>query len=138
MVYLPISNNEGETDVSTDKRRAQVAAMLAQGPIWLRSLHTAKPVYTAMFDDDEVAFVEPPNGYGRNMCALTTTGARRYGIDAVEANAEPSRAELTAALADRVADGQSIDDAGKALGMTRVRARSLWKRFRDEMGEQAA
>lgn len=125
--------------MSTDKRRAHVAAMLADGPVWLRSLHTAKATYSAMFDDDEVAFVKPPNGYGRNMLMITTTGARRYGIELAEGvEPEPSRADLTAALVDRVADGQSIDAAGRAIGMSQMRTRSLWKRFRDEMGEQAA
>jgi hypothetical protein len=112
--------------------------MLANGPVWLRSLHTAKAAYSAMFDDDEIAFVKPDGGRGRNMCALTTTGIARYGIVMPEgAEPEPSRADLTAELVDRVADGQSIDEAGKALGMSQMRTRSLWKRFRDQMGEQA-
>jgi hypothetical protein len=125
--------------VTIDKRRAQVAAMLANGPVWLRSLHTAKAAYSAMLDDDEIAFVKPDGGRGRNMCALTTTGAHRYGIDLPEGiEPEPSRADLTAALADRAAQGQPIDEAGRALGMTRMRTRSLWKRFREQIGEQAA
>jgi hypothetical protein len=116
-----------------------VAAMLADGPIWLRSLHKAKTAYGAMFDDDEIAFVKPDGGRGRNMCALTTTGVERYGIEMSEgAEPEPSRADLTAALVDRVAAGQSIDAAGKSLGMSQMRTRSLWKRFRDVMGRQAA
>ena len=124
--------------MSTDKRRAQVAAMLANGPVWLRSLHTAKAAYSAMFDDDEIAFVKPDGGRGRNMCALTTTGVARYGIVMPEdIDPEPSRADLTAELVDLIADGHSIDEAGKALGMSQMRARSLWKRFRDQMGEQA-
>ena len=123
----------------TDKRRAQVAAMLADGPMWLRSLHTAKAAYSAMFDDDEIAFVKPDGGRGRNMCALTTTGVARYRIELSEGvEPEPSRADLTAALVDLVSEGRQIDEAGKALGMTQMRTRSLWKRFRDQMGEQAA
>ena len=125
--------------MSADKKRAQVAAILADGPVWLRSLHSAKAVYGAMFDDDEIAFVKPDGGRGRNMCALTTTGVERYGIELSEGvEPEPSRADLTAALVDRVAAGQSIDAAGKSLGMSQPRTRSLWKRFCDGVGRQAA
>ena len=42
-----------------------------------------------------------------------------------------------ARLADLVAEGYSVAAAARAIGITQQRGSQLWKRIRDDLGEQA-
>jgi len=42
------------------------------------------------------------------------------------------------AMADRVADGDSIAQAARALGINRNRANNVWRTLRTKLGKQAS
>lgn len=117
--------------------RPEIAAKLADGPCWLRSFHTCKALVNEMIDADELSRVKPPNGAARNMVTLTTIGVARYGVTPPAWAVTEPVTHLMDQLAERVANGEGILDAGRALGMTVMRTRSLWSRIRAGLGRQA-
>jgi hypothetical protein len=96
--------------------RELIAKALKGGPRWTRSFQNAKATLNAMIAEGEVHTVRPEGGVGRNMVELTGRGwARYFGVDRL--------VTLEDRLAERLAEGDELSDAGVALGL---RARQTW------------
>lgn len=117
--------------------RTAVAADLSQGPAWARSFQDCKSVVAAMIADGEVDRVAPPGGRFRNMIALTEAGAVRYfgrkhGLRVVR-----SRGEERDLIAEFIAEGGSLADAARDMGLSYYVAQTRWREICEALGPQA-
>lgn len=117
--------------------RQRIAAQLANGPMWMRSLQNMKRVVEVMVDDDEVGRMKPVGGRGFNMVALTRIGVEKYNVGHDLRALPKPLGEIKAALAERVANGQGVEAAGRAIGLSAGRSEAIWAKIRADLGEQA-
>jgi len=121
----------------SDPGRKLIAQKLASGPCWTRSLQRMSDTLAAMIEADEVVRVKPHGGAAKNMVALTTIGAKRYGIERRYFDFETPMSQRTDDLAEKVAGGVGVTEAGRRLGMSPEMTRDLWSKIKAGLGWQA-